>query len=99
MSEEIVGVPGMFTRVSIPVQMVNDAVIIPDASIVVTPQGERVVFIVRDGKAFCRKVSIGIEQKQNVQITKGLNVGDSVVVSGNQKLKNNMEVRILEGEN
>ena len=98
LAEEINIVPGMFIRVSIPVQIVNDAIIIPDASIVITPQGESVVFIVRDGNAVSRTVSIGIEQEQNVQITKGIDVGDSVVVSGNQKLRNNMEVRILENE-
>jgi len=97
-TEDVNVVPGMFTRVSIPVQMINDAIIILDRSIVITPQGERVVFIVKNGKAFSQEVNIGIEQEQIVQITKGIDVGDSVIISGNQKLQNGMEVSVLRNE-
>lgn len=97
-TENVNVVPGMFTRVSIPVQMINDAIIIPDRSIVITPQGEMVVFIVKNGKAFSQEVNIGIEKEQIVQITKGIDVGDSVIVSGNQKLQNGMEVSVLRNE-
>lgn len=95
LTENVNLVPGMFSRVTIPVQTACDAIVIPDRAIVITPQGERVVFIVEGGKVFGRKVSIGIEQGHSVQIIKGINVGDSVVVSGNQKLQNGLEVRIL----
>lgn len=95
LTENVNLLPGMFSRVTIPVQTACDAIVIPDRAIVVTPQGERVVFIVEGGKVFSRKVSIGIEQGHSVQIIKGINVGDSVVVSGNQKLQNGLEVRIL----
>jgi len=91
-------VPGMFTRISIPVQIINDAVIIPGKAIVITPQGEKVIFIVKNRKAFSQEVNLGIEQEQIVQIIKGLNVGDSVIVSGNQKLQNGMEVSILRND-
>jgi len=95
LTENVSLVPGMFSRVTVPVQTACDAITIPDRAIVVTPQGERVVFIVENGKVFSRKVSIGIEQGHSVQIIEGINVGDSVVVSGNQKLQNGTEVRIL----
>jgi len=98
LTEKINISPGMFVRLFIPIQIINDAIIIPDESIVITPQGESVVFIIRNGKAFSRVVSIGIEQEQIVQITNGINVGDSVVVSGNHNLQNNMKVNILENE-
>jgi len=97
--EDVNVVPGMFTRVSIPVQIINNAVTVPDRAIVITPQGERVVFIVKNGKAFSQEITIGIEQEQIVQITKGVNVGDSVIISGNQKLQNGMQVSILRNEN
>jgi len=95
LTENVNLVPGMFSRVTIPVQTARNAIIIPDRAIVVTIQGERVVFVAENGKAFSRKVSIGIEQGNSVQIIKGINVGDSIVVSGNQKLRNGIEVRIL----
>ena len=98
LTENVNLIPGMFSRVTIPVQTACDAIVIPDRAIVVSPQGERVVFIVEGGKVFSRKVSIGIEQGHSVQIIRGINVGDSVVVSGNQKLQNGLEVRILGGD-
>jgi len=93
--EDIHVVPGMFTRISIPVQTVKEAVIIPDKSIVITPQGEKVVFVVKDGKAFRHEVCIGIEQNHMVQITEGIQAGESVIVSGNQKLQDGMDVSVL----
>jgi RND family efflux transporter MFP subunit len=96
--EDVDVVPGMFTRISIPVQTVNNAIMIPDKAIIITPQGEKVVFVVKKGKAFRQEVSIGIEQNHMVQITEGIQVGDSVVVSGNQKLQDGMGISILNHE-
>jgi len=95
LTEDINVVPGMFTRISIPVQVVNDAIMIPDKSIVLTPQGKKVVFVVKGGKAFRHEVRIGIEQNHMVQISEGIQAGDSVVVSGNQKLQDGMNVSVL----
>jgi membrane fusion protein (multidrug efflux system) len=96
--ENIPIVPGMFARLSVPVQTINDAVIIPDRAIMITPQGERVIFVLKNGKAFSQEVTIGIEQQQTVQITEGVSAGDSVIVSGSQTLQNGAKVSILERE-
>jgi RND family efflux transporter MFP subunit len=98
LTENIDIVPGMFTRISLPVQTMKDAIIIPDSAVVITAEGDKVVFIVKDGKALRRKVSIGIEEMQAVQISDGIQVGDAVVISGNQKLQDGMEVSILKRE-
>ena len=92
--EKVEIVPGMFTRISIPIETVDDAVMIPDESIVVTPQGDKVVFVVMDGKAFSRAVSLGVEYNRMVQITEGIKAGDSIIVSGHQKLRDGMEVSV-----
>lgn len=96
--EDVNLVPGMFTRISIPVQIINNAITVPDKAIVITPQGESVVFIVKNGKAFSQEIATGIEQGQVIQITQGINIGDSVIISGNQKLQNGIEVSILKNE-
>jgi len=93
--EKVEIIPGMFTRISIPIETVDDAVLIPDESIVITPQGDRVVFVVIDGKAFSRAVSLGIEHNRMVQITEGIKAGDSIIVSGHQRLRDGMEVSVL----
>ncbi len=96
LAEDIEIVPGMFVRLSLPVQKIDEALLIPDSAVVVTPEGEKVVFIVREGKAFLRQVRTGIEQKNTVQITDGIDAGDLVVVSGNQNLKDGMEVAVTQ---
>ena len=41
-----------------------------------------------------RKVKIGIEQGHFIQIIKGINPGEKVVVAGNEHLKNGVSVRV-----
>jgi len=96
--EKVEVVPGMFARISIPFETVANTIMVPDRAIIVTPQGEKVVFVVEGGKAFSREVRLGIEQDRMVQITEGIAAGDSIVVSGNQKLQDGMEVSILKKE-
>ena len=98
LAEDIEIVPGMFARLSLPVQKIDEALLIPDSAVVVTPEGEEVVFIVREGKAFRRQVTTGVEQENTVQITKGIDAGDLVVISGNQNLEDGMEVAVLNNE-
>jgi len=95
LAEEIDIVPGMFVRLTLPVQVAENAVAVPDQAVVITPQGESVVYLVRDGRAFRQPVAVGIEGEQRVQITQGVHAGDSVVVSGNERLRDNVEIRVL----
>ena len=95
--EDVDTAPGMFARLVVPVEMVEDAVVVPDAAIIVTPQQKRIVFIVKNGKVSKREVKTGIEHRREVQITRGIAAGDSIVVSGNRKLRDGMKVRVLNG--
>ena len=95
--EDVDTTPGMFARLIVPIETVENAVVVPDAAIVVTPRQERIVFIVKNGKASRREVKTGIEHGHEVHITRGIAAGDSVVVSGNRKLRDGMKVRILNG--
>ncbi|MFW6137485.1 MAG: efflux RND transporter periplasmic adaptor subunit, partial [Candidatus Aminicenantaceae bacterium] len=72
LADDIEIVPGMFARLSIPVQKIEKALIVPDSAVAVTSEEEKVVFIIREGKAFLRKVTIGVEQENTVQITEGI---------------------------
>lgn len=96
LEEEIEMVPGMFARLTVPVETVGEAVVVPAGAIAVTTRGKTTVFTVKGGKAFRRDVETGIEQGSEVQITSGVAAGDSVVVAGNQTLRDAMKVRVLE---
>jgi RND family efflux transporter MFP subunit len=57
----------------------------------------RVVSIVRRGKAFPRQVTIGAAVGNRYVVTKGLNAGDQVVTHGNETLPPGAPVRVLTG--
>jgi multidrug efflux pump subunit AcrA (membrane-fusion protein) len=88
--------PGMFARVSLVLESVENAVTVPQQSILLTPAGGQVAFVVADGKAAVRKVKTGIEQAGRVEVLTGLEPGEKVVVTGHEKLKDGMEVRVAQ---
>ena len=58
------------------------------------PAGARSVFVTAEGKAAQRKVQTGIEEAGRIQILSGLTLGEKVIVSGQEKLKDGMEIRL-----
>jgi multidrug efflux pump subunit AcrA (membrane-fusion protein) len=88
--------PGMFARLQLVLKSVEAATTVPQQAIVVTQAGGQVAFVVSDGKAVMRKLSTGIEQGGRVQVLSGLEPGERVVVAGQEKLKDGMEVRVPE---
>jgi len=89
-------IPRMFARISVQGRAFDDAVVVPGAAIVTTPRGNKVVYVVNDGKATMRKVTIGLEQGGRVQITEGVQAGEKVVISGNLNLKDGAKVQLGE---
>ena len=87
-------IPRLFARISVQGRVAEDAVVIPDAAIVTTPRGDKVIYVVKDGKASMRKVTIGLEQGKQVQVTDGIQAGEMVVIAGNLNLKDGAEVRL-----
>ena len=88
-------IPRMFARVSVQGRVVENAVIIPDSAIITSPRGDHIVFVVKNGKAEIRKVKIGLEQGNNVQIVDGVKAKEIVVTAGNLNLKNGTAVKVI----
>ncbi len=88
--------PGMFARVRLVFEAVDEAVTVPLQAVGATPAGAPVVYVVVDGKAVQRKVKTGIEQAGRVHVMSGLEAGAKVVVAGLEKLKDGVEVRVPE---
>jgi len=87
-------IPRLFARISVQGRVADDAVVVPDAAIVTTPRGDKVIYVVKEGKANMRKVTIGLEQGQSIQIVDGVQVGEMVVVAGNLNLKDGAPVQL-----
>jgi membrane fusion protein (multidrug efflux system) len=86
--------PGLFARVELVTAERLEAVQVPESAIV--SQGrDRLVYVVRDGRAQPVKVSLGIRVPGRVEVTEGLKRGDVVVVSGQQRLRPGAPVDIV----
>lgn len=96
-SDDVQLVPGMFARLTVKMRSANDTVVVPSEAVLVTPNGQRVAYVIEEGKAVQRQVKTGIEAGGKVQILSGLHEGESLVIAGNEKLKTGVEVR-LRGE-
>ena len=74
-------VPGTFARISVVLELIPDALKIPSEALVGDIAGNK-VFIIRGGKAISVPVFAGIHTEKDIQITQGLQPGDSLIVSG-----------------
>ena len=86
--------PGMFMTAKIGATALQ-ALLIPEGAIV-PEQGKTFVFVVKDGVASKREVTIGRRRPGEVQVTTGLEAGDRVVVEGTQKIRDGVQVLELE---
>ena len=86
--------PNQFARLTLQLESAEDAVVIPAQAVLQTPQGERVAFVVEAEKASRRKVALGIEGEQDVQVLHGVEPGQQVVVTGQEDLKDGAPVRV-----
>jgi multidrug efflux system membrane fusion protein len=84
--------PGQFVNVRLTVQTIPHAVTVPSVAVNQGPNGP-FVFVVNDGKAAVRPVSVITTQDSTAVIRTGLNEGDTVVTDGQLSLKPGSKVR------
>ncbi len=83
---------GMFARVNIIYEVRKNTILIPKDAIL-TEDEESTVFIVReDSLAFRRTVKIGFINTTRLEITDGLNPGDTIITTGLNTLKDSTKV-------
>ena len=88
--------PGLFARVTVLLQLKEDALSVPEQAIV--PQGDaQYVFKIVNGKVMLTKVVTGTRREGRVEIVVGLSVGDEVVTAGQLKIRDGSAVSIVNG--
>ncbi len=88
--------PGMFARIEVVLLEKTGVLAIP-GNAVILDQGERFVYVVEGNKAARRPIVTGIEQDRFVEIKEGLREGDQVVVRGQEAIRENTTLRVIEG--
>jgi RND family efflux transporter MFP subunit len=82
--------PGAFVEISQTVNILKDAVVIPQASIIPNTRGP-VVYVVQAGRAVMRPVELVYAQGALAAVT-GVKAGESIVLDGKQNLRPNAAV-------
>lgn len=86
--------PGMFAKIDI-VLARHDSVIVIPKEIIISSQRGKSVFIVDNGTADEKRITIGFENQNEAEITSGLKVNDRLVIKGFETLKNRSKVKIV----
>ena len=86
--------PGMFAKADI-VMAKHDSVIVIPKDIIISSQRGKSVFIVDNGTANEKRITIGFENQNEAEITSGLKVNDRLVIKGFETLKNRSKVKIV----
>lgn len=85
--------PGNFAKVILDFKPDPNAIMIPTQAIIPQARGKK-VYLYNDGKAKFIDVTTGIRDSANVQITSGLKVGDTVLITGLLAVKPDAKVML-----
>lgn len=85
--------PGSFARVNMVLEKFPEAIKIPSDAVLTDLEGNT-VFICKNGKAQSVRVTTGIRTDSEIQITKGISAGDSLIVTGLLQLNNGSSVLV-----
>lgn len=86
--------PGMFARGEIAVPSAVKVIWLPKKALLSSAATEGTVFVVKDGLALRRTITVGERTEDKVRIVKGLGKGDLVVVEGQDLIRDLDEVKV-----
>ncbi len=85
--------PGTFANVSLPLETVDDALLVPTESLIPIQNG-KVIFVSQGGKAKQIEVETGTRTDSMVRILSGIKAGDTILTSGVMSLKDGTSVKV-----
>lgn len=88
--------PGMFAKVEMPTQSRSNVLAVKSEAIV-TKNGKTMVYVVENGAAAEKEITTGLDTGALVEITKGLNQGDSVIIKGQTLVDQGSKVKVVGG--
>lgn len=86
--------PGMFAKADLVLARKDSVIVIPK-EIIISSQRGKSVFIVDNGTATEKRITIGYENQNEAEITSGLKKNDRLVIKGFETLKNRSKVKIV----
>ncbi len=86
--------PDMFVRVDILKKAIPDALVIPLYA-TISRSNTHIVYVVKNGKAHTRPVTLGIQEGWRVQVVNGLSAGEEVIVVGQRGVNDGDHVNVV----
>lgn len=83
--------PGTFANISLPLEEIKDAILIPTEAIIPIQNGKK-VFIVENGKAKEVNIETSVRTEKNILVISGLKKGDTLITTGIMALKSDTPV-------
>lgn len=84
--------PGSFARIELPLDRLENAVLVPTEAVVPVQNGKQ-VYLLKNGEAKATDVDAENRTRTDVLITNGVSTGDTVLISGIMSLKDGMPIR------
>lgn len=86
-------IPGQFANIDYILNVLPDALMVPSESLIPELSGHK-IFTYKNGQVNQEIVKIGIRTEKDVQITQGINPGDTVITTGILQIRQGMPVDI-----
>ncbi|MBY5922242.1 efflux RND transporter periplasmic adaptor subunit [Ferrimonas balearica] len=85
---------GMLSRARVRFDTHHNTLVVPRMALVRQDLGQA-VFVIHEGQAQSRMVEVGYEDGERVEILKGLEAGEQVVIRGQHQLKDEAQVEVI----
>jgi len=89
--------PNQFVNVRLQVRTIEQAVVVPSASVQYGARGNY-VYVVKDEKVAIRLVKLGATDNDRLVISEGLQAGEQIVLEGFERLREGATVRVIADE-
>jgi membrane fusion protein, multidrug efflux system len=87
--------PGAFVKIEFTLENIQDALLIPSEALIPDLGGQK-VFVIKNDTARSLPVETGIRTAREVQITKGLNPSDTIIITGLLQVRDKSKVKVEE---
>lgn len=89
--------PGMFARVYLVTDTHENAVVMPKRALSIESLSDAVFVVNEEGQASRRQIQLGYEETDIVEVISGLDVGERVIVVGQDGLTDGTPIQVLKG--
>ena len=85
--------PGSFANIEIPLKKISKAILVPTHALIPELKSQK-LFISKNGKAEKVSVDTGVRNDSAIQITSGIQEGDTVLITGLMQMKPGIPVKV-----